>query len=153
MARLNEEFNGALDTAIAIFNDHHPKKPALIGSCNSTWTPWTTCSGQFLHVAGRQTSERIIVLAVEDNELVVEEKGLLDWKIPDGPPVDVLAGLSAPHGTVRRVHARDRPKTGQRPRSTSVKYTLSRLAHLHLRIIGPHQFFADEAILDQFCCS
>ena len=26
MARLNEIFNGALDTAIAIFNDHHPKK-------------------------------------------------------------------------------------------------------------------------------
>ncbi len=26
MSRLNEELNGALDTAIAIFNDHHPKR-------------------------------------------------------------------------------------------------------------------------------
>ena len=81
MARLNDHFNGALDTAIAIFNDHHPKKflHQLVSSqLDMDRMDYLARDSFYSGVAeGKIGSERIIkMLAVNDNALVVEEKGI-----------------------------------------------------------------------------
>lgn len=81
MNRLNEEMHGALDTAIAIFNDHHPKRflHQLISSqLDMDRLDYLSRDSFYSGVAeGRVGSERIIkMLAVEDGQLVVEEKGI-----------------------------------------------------------------------------
>jgi HD superfamily phosphohydrolase len=81
MNRLNEEMHGALDTAIAIFNDHHPKRflHQLISSqLDMDRLDYLSRDSFYSGVAeGRVGSERIIkMLSVEDGQLVVEEKGI-----------------------------------------------------------------------------
>lgn len=81
MAKLNDEFNGALDTAIAIFNDHHPKAflHQLVSSqLDMDRMDYLARDSFYSGVAeGKIGSDRIIkMLAVEDNEIVVEEKGI-----------------------------------------------------------------------------
>ena len=81
MSRLNEELNGALDTAIAIFNDHHPKRflHQLVSSqLDMDRMDYLARDSFYSGVAeGKIGSERIIkMLAVQDDRLVVEEKGI-----------------------------------------------------------------------------
>ena len=81
MSRLNEELNGALDTAIAIFNDHHPKRflHQLVSSqLDMDRMDYLARDSFYSGVAeGKIGSERIIkMLAVKDDRLVVEEKGI-----------------------------------------------------------------------------
>ncbi|MDA1335585.1 MAG: HD domain-containing protein [Bacteroidetes bacterium] len=81
MAKLNDEFNGALDTAIAIFNDHHPKAflHQLVSSqLDMDRMDYLARDSFYSGVAeGKIGSDRIIkMLAVENNEIVVEEKGI-----------------------------------------------------------------------------
>lgn len=81
MNRLNDEMNGALDTAIAIFNDHHPKPflHQLISSqLDMDRLDYLARDSFYSGVAeGRVGSERIIkMLSVSDGQLVVEEKGI-----------------------------------------------------------------------------
>ena len=81
MNRLNEEMNGALDTAIAIFNDHYPKPflHQLISSqLDMDRLDYLSRDSFYSGVAeGRVGSERIIkMLSVSDGQLVVEEKGI-----------------------------------------------------------------------------
>lgn len=81
MSRLNDEMNGALDTAIAIFNDHHPKRflHQLVSSqLDMDRMDYLARDSFYSGVAeGKIGSERIIkMLAVQDDQLVVEEKGI-----------------------------------------------------------------------------
>jgi hypothetical protein len=81
MSRLNDEMNGALDTAIAIFNDHHPKRflHQLVSSqLDMDRMDYLARDSFYSGVAeGKIGSERIIkMLAVKDDRLVVEEKGI-----------------------------------------------------------------------------
>lgn len=81
MNRLNDELHGALDTAIAIFNDHHPKRflHQLISSqLDMDRLDYLARDSFYSGVAeGKVGSERIIkMLAVDGDQLVVEEKGI-----------------------------------------------------------------------------
>jgi hypothetical protein len=81
MSRLNDEMNGALDTAIAIFNDYHPKRflHQLVSSqLDMDRMDYLARDSFYSGVAeGKIGSERIIkMLAVKDDRLVVEEKGI-----------------------------------------------------------------------------
>jgi hypothetical protein len=81
MSRLNDEMNGALDTAIAIFNDHHPKRflHQLVSSqLDMDRMDYLARDSFYSGVAeGKIGSERIIkMLAVKDDRLAVEEKGI-----------------------------------------------------------------------------
>ena len=81
MSRLNDEMNGALDTAIAIFNDHHPKRflHQLVSSqLDMDRMDYLARDSFYSGVAeGKIGSERIIkMLAVQGDQLVVEEKGI-----------------------------------------------------------------------------
>ncbi|MFT5184172.1 MAG: HD superfamily phosphohydrolase [Flavobacteriales bacterium] len=81
MNRLNEEFNGSLDTAIEIFNDHYPKKflHELVSSqLDMDRLDYLRRDSFYSGVAeGQISSERIIkMLNVEGDKLVVEEKGI-----------------------------------------------------------------------------
>ena len=81
MSRLNDEMNGALDTAIAIFNDHHPKRflhQLVASQLDMDRMDYLARDSFYSGVAeGKIGSERIIkMLAVQDDRLVVEEKGI-----------------------------------------------------------------------------
>ena len=81
MSRLNDELNGALDTAIAIFNDHHPKRflhQLVASQLDMDRMDYLARDSFYSGVAeGKIGSERIIkMLAVKDDRLVVEEKGI-----------------------------------------------------------------------------
>lgn len=81
MSRLNDEMNGALDTAIAIFNDHHPKRflhQLVASQLDMDRMDYLARDSFYSGVAeGKIGSERIIkMLAVKDDRLVVEEKGI-----------------------------------------------------------------------------
>ena len=81
MSRLNDELNGSLDTAIAIFNDHHPKRflHQLVSSqLDMDRMDYLARDSFYSGVAeGKIGSERIIkMLAVKSGLLVVEEKGI-----------------------------------------------------------------------------
>ena len=81
MSRLNDEMNGALDTAIAIFNDHHKKRflHQLVSSqLDMDRMDYLARDSFYSGVAeGKIGSERIIkMLAVKEDSLVVEEKGI-----------------------------------------------------------------------------
>jgi hypothetical protein len=81
MSRLNDELNGKLDTAIAIFNDHHPKRflHQLVSSqLDMDRMDYLARDSFYSGVAeGKIGSERIIkMLAVKNDQLVVEEKGI-----------------------------------------------------------------------------
>ena len=81
MSRLNDEMNGALDTAIAIFNDHHPKRflhQLVASQMDMDRMDYLARDSFYSGVAeGKIGSERIIkMLAVKDDRLVVEEKGI-----------------------------------------------------------------------------
>ncbi len=81
MQQLNEELNGQLDTALAIFNDTHPKHflhQLVSGQLDVDRMDYLNRDSFFTGVAeGVIGSDRIIkMLAVKDGELVVEEKGI-----------------------------------------------------------------------------
>lgn len=81
MNQLNEEFNGALDMAIEIFNDHYPKKflHQLVSSqLDMDRLDYLRRDSFYSGVTeGQVGSERIIkMLNVVDDQLVVEEKGI-----------------------------------------------------------------------------
>lgn len=81
MARLNEDFGGALDLAIAIFNDHHPRRflhDLVSSQLDMDRLDYLARDSFYSGVAeGKVGSERIIkMLHVVDNRLVVEEKGI-----------------------------------------------------------------------------
>ena len=81
MNRLNEEFDGALSLAIAIFTNQYPKKflHQLVSSqLDMDRMDYLNRDSFFTGVAeGKIGYDRIIkMLAVEDGELVVEEKGI-----------------------------------------------------------------------------
>ena len=81
MTRLNEAFNGRLDTAIEIFNDHHPKgflHDLVSSQLDMDRMDYLRRDSFFTGVSeGRISSERIIrMLNVHEGRLVVEEKGI-----------------------------------------------------------------------------
>ena len=81
MTRLNEEFNGKLDTAIEIFNDHHPKgflHDLVSSQLDMDRMDYLRRDSFFTGVnEGQISSERIIrMLNVHEGRLVVEEKGI-----------------------------------------------------------------------------
>ena len=81
MNRMNEELNGALDLAIDIFNDHHPKAflHQLVSSqLDMDRLDYLARDSFYSGVAeGKVGSERIIkMLNVVDGNLVIEEKGI-----------------------------------------------------------------------------
>ncbi len=81
MEKLNEEFNGALDLAIQIFNKKHPKKflyQLVSSQLDMDRMDYLNRDSFFTGVAeGVIGYDRIIqMLSVVDNELVVEEKGI-----------------------------------------------------------------------------
>ncbi len=81
MNRMNDEFNGALDLAIDIFNDHHPKAflHQLVSSqLDMDRLDYLARDSFYSGVAeGKVGSERIIkMLNVVDGNLVIEEKGI-----------------------------------------------------------------------------
>lgn len=81
MQRLNDEFNGQLDTAIEIFTDKHPKKflHQLVSSqLDMDRLDYLQRDSYFTGVSeGVVGSERIIkMLDVANNELVIIEKGI-----------------------------------------------------------------------------
>lgn len=81
MNRLNEHFNGALDMAIEIFNDHYPKRflHQLVSSqLDMDRLDYLRRDSFYSGVTeGKVSSARIIkMLNVVDDELVVEEKGI-----------------------------------------------------------------------------
>ena len=81
MQQLNQELNGQLDTALAIFNDTHPKHflhQLVSGQLDVDRMDYLNRDSFFTGVAeGVIGSDRIIkMLAVKDGELVVEEKGI-----------------------------------------------------------------------------
>ena len=81
MTHLNEAFNGRLDTAIEIFNDHHPKgflHDLVSSQLDMDRMDYLRRDSFFTGVSeGRISSERIIrMLNVHEGRLVVEEKGI-----------------------------------------------------------------------------
>lgn len=81
MKRLNQEFNGQLDTAISIFSDQHPKTflhQLVSGQMDMDRLDYLQRDSFFSGVSeGVVGSERIItMLNVKDNKLVIEEKGI-----------------------------------------------------------------------------
>ncbi len=81
MQLLNEEFGGQLDTAIAIFNDHDPKRfmhQLVSGQLDMDRLDYLARDSFFSGVVeGQVGSERILkMLDVVNDELVVEEKGI-----------------------------------------------------------------------------
>lgn len=81
MNRMNDAFNGALDLAIDIFNDHHPKAflHQLVSSqLDMDRLDYLARDSFYSGVAeGKVGSERIIkMLNVVDGQLVIEEKGI-----------------------------------------------------------------------------
>ena len=81
MQELNRQFNGKLDTAIAIFNDTHPKKflhQMVSGQLDMDRLDYLQRDSYFTGVEeGVIGSERIIkMLDVVDGNLVIEEKGI-----------------------------------------------------------------------------
>ncbi|MFD2585677.1 HD domain-containing protein [Croceitalea marina] len=81
MKSLNNEFNGALSTAISIFKGEHPKKflNQLVSSqLDMDRLDYLKRDSFYTGVAeGNISSDRLItMLNVYDNELVVEEKGI-----------------------------------------------------------------------------
>ncbi len=81
MQQLNDELNGQLDTALAIFNNTHPKHflhQLVSGQLDVDRMDYLNRDSFFTGVAeGVIGSDRIIkMLAVKDGELVVEEKGI-----------------------------------------------------------------------------
>lgn len=81
MGRLNEEFGGALDMAIEIFNDHHPKAflHQLVSSqLDMDRLDYLARDSFYSGVTeGKVGSERILkMLDVVDGQLVVEEKAI-----------------------------------------------------------------------------
>jgi HD superfamily phosphohydrolase len=81
MNRLNEEFNGELDMAIEIFNDHYPKKflhQMVSSQLDMDRLDYLRRDSFYSGVTeGQVSSERIIkMLNVKDDQLVVEEKGI-----------------------------------------------------------------------------
>ena len=81
MGRLNDEMDGALDLAIQIFNDHHPKPflHQLVSSqLDMDRLDYLARDSFYSGVTeGKVGSERILkMLNVVDGQLVVEEKGI-----------------------------------------------------------------------------
>ncbi len=81
MATLNEEFNGKLSMAIEIFEGRYPKKflhQLISGQLDVDRLDYLNRDSYFTGVSeGVVGCDRIIkMLAVRDNELVVEEKGI-----------------------------------------------------------------------------
>lgn len=81
MQELNRQFNGKLDTAIAIFNDTHPKKflhQMVSGQLDMDRLDYLQRDSYFTGVEeGVIGSERIIkMLDVVDGNLAIEEKGI-----------------------------------------------------------------------------
>lgn len=81
MEKLNELFHGQLDLAIRIFDDRHPKRflhQLISGQLDMDRMDYLSRDSYFTGVyEGVIGYDRIIkMLAVHDNELVVEEKGI-----------------------------------------------------------------------------
>ncbi len=81
MERLNSEFGGALDTAISIFTDHHPKHflhELICSQLDMDRLDYLCRDSFFAGVReGNIGAERIIkMLNVKDDRLVIESKGI-----------------------------------------------------------------------------
>jgi len=81
MNKLNKEFDGALDTAISIFLDTHPKKflhQLVSGQLDLDRMDYLNRDSFFTGVAeGKIGYDRIIkMMTVADNSLVIQEKGI-----------------------------------------------------------------------------
>ena len=81
MQKLNEKFNGALDTAIAIFTDKYPKKflhQLISGQLDMDRMDYLNRDSFFTGVTeGKISYDRLIkMLNVVDDQLVVEQKGM-----------------------------------------------------------------------------
>jgi len=81
MEKLNSEFYGALDTAIQIFTDNHPKKflhQLVSGQLDLDRMDYLNRDSFFTGVAeGKIGYDRIIkMMTVVDNKLVIQEKGI-----------------------------------------------------------------------------
>ena len=81
MNKMNDEFHGALDTAIQIFTDQHPKKflhQLVSGQLDLDRMDYLNRDSFFTGVAeGKIGYDRIIkMMTVVNNQLVIQEKGL-----------------------------------------------------------------------------
>jgi HD superfamily phosphohydrolase len=158
MARLNDHLNGALDMAIAIFNDHHPKKflHQLVSSqLDMDRMDYLARDSFYSGVAeGKIGSERIIkMLAVHENHLVVEEKGiysiekflmarrLMYWQ------VYLHRTVLCAEFMLMAVLKRAKHLAAQ----GTLIFTSPALGVFIHESLDRAKFFADEAILDQFC--
>lgn len=140
MRHLNEEFDGALDLCIAIFTDQYHKTflhQLVASQLDMDRMDYLNRDSFFTGVAeGKIGYDRIIkMLSVEDNELVVEEKGvysiekfliarrLMYWQVYLHKAV-----LSAEHMLIQAmVRARDLIKAGRElPISDRLVYLLKR---------------------------
>ena len=111
MSRLNKEFDGLLDLAIEIFQNKYKKKflHQLVSSqLDMDRLDYLARDSFYSGVTeGKVGSERIIkMLAVVDDRLVIEEKGIYSIeKIHRSKKAYVLAGLLTQNSFKRRAHA------------------------------------------------
>jgi len=158
MGRLNEELGGALDLAIEIFNDHHPKAflHQLVSSqLDMDRLDYLSRDSFYSGVTeGKVGSERILkMLNVVDGQLVVEEKGiysiekfivarrLMYWQVYLHRTV-----LSAEH--MLMLVLRRAKHLAQQGEAIFASPALSLFLHDNL---DRAQFLADPAVLERFC--
>ena len=120
MQRLNKEFGGRLDLAIQIFKGDYDKSflHELVSSqLDMDRLDYLSRDSFFTGVQeGIVGSDRIIkMLAVKENHLVVEEKGIYSIeKFFDCSSFDVLAGLSPQNRYCSRVNAAENTSKSKR---------------------------------------
>lgn len=158
MAQLNEVFNGSLDTAIEIFNDHHPKRflHQLVSSqLDMDRMDYLARDSFYSGVAeGKIGSERIIkMLDVQDGQLIVEEKGiysiekflmarrLMYWQVYLHRTV-LCAEFMLMSALKRAKHL---------AQSGTQVFTTPALSIFINASLDRAKFMADPAILEQFC--
>jgi HD superfamily phosphohydrolase len=158
MGRLNDDMGGALDLAIEIFNDHHPKAflHQLVSSqLDMDRLDYLSRDSFYSGVTeGKVGSERILkMLNVVDGQLVVEEKGiysiekfivarrLMYWQVYLHRTV-----LSAEH--MLMLVLRRAKHLAQKGVALFASPALSLFLHDNL---DRAQFLADPAVLERFC--
>ena len=158
MSRLNEDLGGALDTAISIFNDHHPRRflhDLVSSQLDMDRLDYLARDSFYSGVAeGKVGSERIIkMLHVVDNRLVIEEKGiysiekflvarrLMYWQVYLHRTV-----LSAEHMLMHLLR-----RAAELTRAGTPVFATPALAGFLSGELDRAQFFADPEVLDAFC--
>jgi len=158
MARLNEDLGGALDLAISIFNDHHPRRflhDLVSSQLDMDRLDYLARDSFYSGVAeGKVGSERIIkMLNVVDNRLVIEEKGiysiekflvarrLMYWQVYLHRTV-----LSAEHMLMHLLR-----RAAALTRAEVPVFATPALAGFLAGDRDRAQFFADPEVLEAFC--